>query len=507
MAIADIDYREYFLPETVQELHKAFAHYDSSGDGSISIQELFHMFRALGKQVSKAQLQQVIREVDVDGNGVIDFEEMCLMEIKMSGARPRADLINYQDYLTDRQIHKLETTFVLYDRLNQGRIRLEFLRPIVDQLGPWGPKTTEDSKPGQELYDDVHAEVDPNGEEEIDFNQLCSAFAVLTKARKRVNYREYLEAGEIEEYRTLFEKVDKRGGGHISHQELDRLFKRMGLALPKAQVKALFNDFDVDGSGDIDFEEFCVLMLRIRGLRKIRVINPRVCSCEKLWKEEGFNVKELQQSGFVLEDFKRHGMPLGSIFKEGGYTALELRRAGYSARELMKCGAPLSELRSAGFSLTDLRLAGYSAASLEGINRSLKGSLSAGDLSVLPQRCPKPVRSKGIALSSAGFQLMMDKVPSAFGTDSAVVAGKWNIPARQMTPMIREHTDWMPKFREPAVMGVKLNGDSLDLLVEEAAGSKNSSMYIRNRPSDSNGFILDERLKFRKEAPKKDDKG
>lgn len=28
-----------------------------------------------------------------DGNGTIDFEELCILEIKMSGARPRADLI------------------------------------------------------------------------------------------------------------------------------------------------------------------------------------------------------------------------------------------------------------------------------------------------------------------------------------------------------------------------------------------------------------------------------
>eukprot|EP00930_Biecheleria_cincta_P069804 TRINITY_DN57500_c0_g1_i1.p1 TRINITY_DN57500_c0_g1~~TRINITY_DN57500_c0_g1_i1.p1 ORF type:complete len:506 (+),score=95.53 TRINITY_DN57500_c0_g1_i1:118-1635(+) len=505
MAIADIDYREYFLPETVQELHEAFVHFDSSGDGSISISELSRMFKSLGKPVSKAQLQQVIKEVDVDGNGEVDFEELCLLEIKMSGARPRADLINYQDYLTDRQIHKLETAFVQYDRLNRGRIGLHFLRPIVDQLGPWGSKVAEDRKPSQELYDDVHAEVDPNGTEEIDFNQTCSAFAVLTKARKRVNYREYLPAEEIEEYRNLFDQVDKRRGGMISHHELDRLFKRIGLMLPKVQLKALFNDFDSGGSGGISFQDFCMMMLRIRALRKIRVINPQVCTCEKLWKEEGFNVKELQMSGFGLEDFKRLGIPLGPIYREGAYTALELRRAGYSAKELMKCGAPLSDLRSAGFSLTDLRLAGYSAASLEVINRSLKGSLSAGDLSVLPQRCPKSVRTKGIALSSAGFQLMLEKLPPGVSAGSAVGSGAWKLPPRQMTPMIREHTDWMPKFREPAT-AVTRDGDSLDCLVEEAAISKSSSMS-RRIPNNSNGFLLDEQLHWRREAPKTDDKG
>ena len=40
-----------------------------------------------------------------DGNGTIDFEELCILEIKMSGARPRADLIAPLS-LKMRQMHR-----------------------------------------------------------------------------------------------------------------------------------------------------------------------------------------------------------------------------------------------------------------------------------------------------------------------------------------------------------------------------------------------------------------
>lgn len=39
------DYREYFLPETIQELRRAHEQYDMSGDGVISIKELYQMSR------------------------------------------------------------------------------------------------------------------------------------------------------------------------------------------------------------------------------------------------------------------------------------------------------------------------------------------------------------------------------------------------------------------------------------------------------------------------------
>lgn len=38
------------------------------------------------------------------------------------------------------------------------------------------------------------------------------------------------------------------------------------------------------GSGDIDFEEFCVMLLRLKGLRRQQVICPSTHSCDDLWR-------------------------------------------------------------------------------------------------------------------------------------------------------------------------------------------------------------------------------
>lgn len=445
MSIADIDYHEYFKPSVIQDLKQAFDSCDANKEGILGDRELLQVLKKLGRTVTRAQLLSVMKEVDVDGTGKIDFDQLCLLEIKLTGAKPRADLISYEDYLSERTISKLEQLFVQYDVGGTGSISANSLGKVLAEM----QRTTN-----KEELREVMEEVDSQHKGTLKFHQLCSAFAVLTNARKQINYREFLSNEDVSTYHKLFLESDMRGTGQLSLQELNQLFKSLGISLKKAQLQGLFVVFDEDQSGGIDFEEFCIMMLRLRGLRQLRTINPLTCSCESLWKEEGFAVKELQRSGFLLPDLQRVGIPVDRIYREGSFTALELRRAGYSAKELRRGGVGLMELRVAGFSLAELRLAGFSEAALFEANRSLHSSLSAGDLSVLPQCCPRSQLSKGAALSSAGFQI----VKAPFG----------KVAPRQMTPMIREHTDWRPGLRH-GFNSSKLErnfGDECDSLVE-----------------------------------------
>eukprot|EP00798_Chlamydomonas_sp_ICE-L_P002097 gene2097-18156_t len=80
----NIDYEE-FLAATVNlskleredNLKQAFAHFDIDGDGHITHDELTQSLEKLG--MNNSSIQDIIKEVDTDNSGTIDYNEFCIM--------------------------------------------------------------------------------------------------------------------------------------------------------------------------------------------------------------------------------------------------------------------------------------------------------------------------------------------------------------------------------------------------------------------------------------------
>lgn len=431
MIFGDIDYREYFTEDMLLELREAFELYDVESDGTLAPPEIYQMFKRLGKQVTKAQVREVINEVDIDKNGVLDFDECCILEIKMSRARPRADLIDYTDYLPERTIRQLEQWFSLNDNAEDGVIDVESIMRILEaqQIGV-----------AEEYLEELLRQVDPQCKGLLAFPEFCCFWAVLIRARKLINYREYFTAEEVERNRELFDEYITTYPKEITKPELDLLLQSISIKCRSRQLNQIFSDFDTNRSGTLDFEEFCVLFLRLRGVRKQRTISPETFSCQDLWLKEGLTVNELLRSGFTLDHLAKTDIPVRKLYDEGQFSALQLRQAGYSAADLRKGGVGLVELRTCGYTLSDLRLGGFSAAALLEANRSLQGSISSGNLNILPSICPKSLRSKH-AVGGASVNSLKN-VDAAHVIMPPHLQGWFSPQMRQMTPLIREHTDW-----------------------------------------------------------------
>jgi calmodulin len=107
--------------EKINEFKEAFEIFDKDKDGYITTKELGDIMKNLGQTPSEAELQDMINEVDIDGNGTIDFKEFLgLMARKMRDTDTEEELIE---------------AFKVFDRDGNGLISNIELQHVMTSLG------------------------------------------------------------------------------------------------------------------------------------------------------------------------------------------------------------------------------------------------------------------------------------------------------------------------------------------------------------------------------------
>jgi calmodulin len=133
----------------IAEFKEAFALFDKDGDGCITTKELGTVMRSLGQHPTEAELADMVREIDTDGNGQIDFKEFLnMMVAKM------------KDVITEDEIRE---AFLLFDNDGNGYISAAELRHVMTSLG----ETLTD-----EEVEELMNEADANGDGQIDYDEF-----------------------------------------------------------------------------------------------------------------------------------------------------------------------------------------------------------------------------------------------------------------------------------------------------------------------------------------------
>ncbi|XP_062180068.1 probable calcium-binding protein CML18 isoform X2 [Phragmites australis] len=81
---------------TEAELREAFRLYDADQNGLISARELHRVLRQLGDKCSVADCSRMIRSVDADGDGSVNFEEFKKMMGTGAGRRSQSDTTTFR---------------------------------------------------------------------------------------------------------------------------------------------------------------------------------------------------------------------------------------------------------------------------------------------------------------------------------------------------------------------------------------------------------------------------
>merc|ERR1712061_861832 len=77
--------------DTEEELIEAFKVFDRDGNGFISAAELRHVMTNLGEKLTDEEVDEMIREADVDGDGQINYEEFVKMMMAKEASSCRSE--------------------------------------------------------------------------------------------------------------------------------------------------------------------------------------------------------------------------------------------------------------------------------------------------------------------------------------------------------------------------------------------------------------------------------
>jgi len=73
---------------------------------------------------------------------------------------------------------------------------------------------------------------------------------------------EFLTKDQITEFKEIFDLFDPTGEAKITMWELGTIIRCFGSNPTEGDLKDIINEVDLDGNGEIDFEEFLHLMCR-----------------------------------------------------------------------------------------------------------------------------------------------------------------------------------------------------------------------------------------------------
>jgi len=137
--------------DKIKQLRETFMSLDANGDGLLTAAELKEGLAKAGLKEIPADLQQILKDVDSDGSGVIDYTEFL------------AATLDKRAYLTDEVCWGAFRTF---DKNGDGKISKDELQQVL-QSGDVSDATVRS-------MEELMNEVDKNNDGEIDFEEFMT---------------------------------------------------------------------------------------------------------------------------------------------------------------------------------------------------------------------------------------------------------------------------------------------------------------------------------------------
>lgn len=146
-----------YVPEP-SEMKKVFELFDGNKDGKICCQDLHRYMERMGIDMSEQEAKSMIRSVDSDCDGCVDFDEFYALYKSLN------DEVDGMD-MGEEEHDPLADVFKVFDKNGDGVITAEELHQVLKALGIPEGRSLKDCRK-------MIQRVDSNGDEVIDLQEF-----------------------------------------------------------------------------------------------------------------------------------------------------------------------------------------------------------------------------------------------------------------------------------------------------------------------------------------------
>ncbi|XP_021899249.1 calmodulin-like protein 2 [Carica papaya] len=140
------------------ELKRVFGTFDKNGDGFITKQELRESMKSMRMSMTETEVEEMVSKLDSNGDGLIDFEEFCLVYDDGSHGEMGEEG-------GGEETGELKEAFDVFDKDRDGLISVDELGSVLFALGLQEGKRVEDCR-------EMIRKVDVDGDGMVNFDEF-----------------------------------------------------------------------------------------------------------------------------------------------------------------------------------------------------------------------------------------------------------------------------------------------------------------------------------------------